>query len=356
MDIDIVKNKGNNIYLLVSQLWNNLPPAEKIRIIAIILLSISILYFLIYDQNFVMGSGIGIEANNYLDGAQKSSAAAFLVARSLNAVISVLQTINGEVSLVVISGSVSLGEFLDPINDMIERFSWAMLAVTVAIGIQKFLMDIGTSINLNLLIIPMLLLILLRIISQLYTSIYLERSSLSKLNKVMLFISHDKSHNYFITNPSKIIAVVFFIHFSIPLVYYVNNQLSNNYIEDQINTTINVIERSKDKLNVNVSDIKDIVKYKNELINLFTSESEIIMINTIKLISLFFVKIMILPILLILILIKIEMMIIFPKNRNEIARSTYNNLWEKYNNLAENYRKDVSKLNHIIKHERRKRA
>ena len=67
----------------------------------------------------------------------------FALARTLNGVISVVQ--GTEVALQPAGVGVTLtpGEILDPVNDLVERFSWIMLGATLSLGIQQVLMDIG---------------------------------------------------------------------------------------------------------------------------------------------------------------------------------------------------------------------
>jgi hypothetical protein len=77
-----------------------------------------------------------------IDGGMKSAFAAFASARALDALISLAQS--GEVSAQVGVGvSVAPGELLDPVNDLVERFSDLMLAATVAFGVQKVMLSIG---------------------------------------------------------------------------------------------------------------------------------------------------------------------------------------------------------------------
>jgi|GEM_PF-3176826 len=66
---------------------------------------------------------------------------AFASARALNAVVSVVQSM--EVSVVVVS--IGLGEALDPINDMIEQYSSIMKYAIAALFIQKFLLIMTTN-------------------------------------------------------------------------------------------------------------------------------------------------------------------------------------------------------------------
>lgn len=78
------------------------------------------------------------------DSALKRSIASFAIAKSLNAVISLLQGTEIGVSFVA-NATVSIGELLDPLNDMVERFSWVMLASSVALGIEKILIKLGAT-------------------------------------------------------------------------------------------------------------------------------------------------------------------------------------------------------------------
>lgn len=62
---------------------------------------------------------------SYVDAGFKRSAATFALARSLNAGISFLQSTTVEVRIPLLGsgGSISPGELLDPLNDMVEDFS-----------------------------------------------------------------------------------------------------------------------------------------------------------------------------------------------------------------------------------------
>ncbi|WP_136068689.1 prefoldin domain-containing protein [Modicisalibacter radicis] len=76
-----------------------------------------------------------------LDDSLGDAFAAFAIARGLNATISVLQS--STVDLQVFQ--ISVGEALDPANDMIERFSWVMFAATGSLALQKLLLGISAS-------------------------------------------------------------------------------------------------------------------------------------------------------------------------------------------------------------------
>lgn len=69
----------------------------------------------------------------------------FAVSRGLNGVISVAQGTEVAVEPVGIGLNFKPGEILDPINDLVERFSWVMLASSASFGIQRVLLDVMAS-------------------------------------------------------------------------------------------------------------------------------------------------------------------------------------------------------------------
>ena len=73
----------------------------------------------------------------YLEQGLKRALVTFAVSRALNGVISVAQ--ETEVALEPAGVGVTLlpGQILDPVNDLIERFSWVMLAASTSLGLQK---------------------------------------------------------------------------------------------------------------------------------------------------------------------------------------------------------------------------
>lgn len=78
-----------------------------------------------------------------VDAGMRRALISFAAARALNAVISVAQ--GTEVSLQPGGFGLNLtpGQILDPVNDLVEQFSYLMLAASVAFGVQKVLIVIG---------------------------------------------------------------------------------------------------------------------------------------------------------------------------------------------------------------------
>lgn len=69
----------------------------------------------------------------------------FAVSRGLNGAISVAQGTEVAVEPAGIGLNFKPGEILDPVNDLVERFSWVMLASSASFGIQRILLDVMAS-------------------------------------------------------------------------------------------------------------------------------------------------------------------------------------------------------------------
>lgn len=84
-------------------------------------------------------------SKDYIDEAFERSLITFAIARTLNGIVSVAQGTHFGIEPPMVSVNLAVGEILDPINDLIEQFSWVMLASTASLGMQKILMQIGHS-------------------------------------------------------------------------------------------------------------------------------------------------------------------------------------------------------------------
>ena len=80
-----------------------------------------------------------------IDQSLKTAFTAFATARVVNAGISIFQGTQVSVTPFGLGMTFAPGEVLDPVNDLIERFSWVMFASTSSIAIQKVFMDMLTT-------------------------------------------------------------------------------------------------------------------------------------------------------------------------------------------------------------------
>lgn len=67
----------------------------------------------------------------------------FALARTLNGVISAVQGTELALQPAGVGVTLTPGQVLDPINDLVERFSWIMLGATLSLGVQQVMLDIG---------------------------------------------------------------------------------------------------------------------------------------------------------------------------------------------------------------------
>lgn len=208
------------------------------------------------------------ESMAYLDDTLHKAGAAFLVARALNATLSVMQSF----TITPFIGELSLGEVLDPINDLVERFSLIMLAVTVSIGIQKLLMEIGVSVDMTWVILPALILIWFS---------FLARTTISR-HKLRILAY-------------KLLLFVLLVRFAIPVTGLVGSYISSAFLADKRDAALQTIEASKEKM----SKIKmtEVVTSSKETIETIKKDSEEIVSQIIKLITLFLFETILFPLL-----------------------------------------------------------
>ncbi|MEA3331549.1 MAG: hypothetical protein U9Q29_07655 [Campylobacterota bacterium] len=104
---------------------------------------VSVLLILVLALSLVIGFDEG--AMELHDEALERAMVAFGLAKGLNAIISLMQG----TELSVFGVNFTIGEVLDPFNDMVERFSWVMLASSVSLGFQKILLLLSSKVFLK---------------------------------------------------------------------------------------------------------------------------------------------------------------------------------------------------------------
>ena len=94
------------------------------------------------------------------ESALQRALTTFAVARALNGVISVAQGTELAIEPAGIGVVFAPGEILDPVNDLIERFSWVMLTSSASLGVINVLLSISAWLWLSVLMALSLLLLL----------------------------------------------------------------------------------------------------------------------------------------------------------------------------------------------------
>ncbi len=78
--------------------------------------------------------------NATVNDAFKRALVTWAIARSLNGVLSVAQGTEVAIQPAGIGVNFTPGEILDPINDLVERFSWIMMLAASSLGVQQVLL------------------------------------------------------------------------------------------------------------------------------------------------------------------------------------------------------------------------
>jgi len=79
----------------------------------------------------------------HVDEAFSRALIGYALARGLNGVISVAQGTEIAVQPAGVGVNFAPGEILDPINDLVERFSWVMMLATSSLGVLKVLLSMS---------------------------------------------------------------------------------------------------------------------------------------------------------------------------------------------------------------------
>lgn len=104
----------------------------------------ALLGFLIVIVAFSWLKPLDTTAERQVDEGFKRALTSFAVARVLNGVISVAQGTEISIAPGGFGANLTAGQILDPVNDLVEQFSELMLIASVAFGIMKVLLNIGS--------------------------------------------------------------------------------------------------------------------------------------------------------------------------------------------------------------------
>lgn len=168
-------------------------------------------------------------STNYVDSALVQSTVAFGVARGMNALISTLQSTTLEFSLMA-GISVSIGEMLDPLNDLVEDYSSLMKLSIGSLVIQKLLIEITSN------------------------SVFKIALTLSGILLITsIFMREQLYANFFF----KSFVFLLFIRFALVSVIFMNGVIDRSFIQNKVDTNLKVIENTTTELeNIGSTDNK----------------------------------------------------------------------------------------------------
>jgi hypothetical protein len=101
---------------------------------------ITLSVLLMVVASLMIGGWLDSSGQNYTEEGLKRTLVTYAIARGLNGIISVAQGTEVAVEPVGVGVTFTPGQILDPINDLVERFSWIVLASGVSLGAQNVLL------------------------------------------------------------------------------------------------------------------------------------------------------------------------------------------------------------------------
>ncbi len=155
--------------------------------------------------------------DRYTTDALKQAAVTYGVARSLNAVVSVIQSTEFSVGV----ASFSPGEALDPLNDLVERFSWIVMMAMASIGLQKLLLIIASSIIFKILL---------------------------TVTGAMLIYSLLKRDGNIQNVAMRLFVITIFLRFAVGSVVFANDMVEYFFLEENRTQATEQLDKTKDSL------------------------------------------------------------------------------------------------------------
>ena len=172
------------------------------------------------------------KGKEYTENSFNKALITFGIARGLNGVISVAQGTEVAIHPAGFGVNFTPGEILDPINDLIEQFSWIMLASSASLGIQRVFLNISghwmTSLVLTLLLVCF--------VAFLWQDKLVSRETRNAIGRLAL--------------------VALFVRFSIPVAAIGTEYLYHYFLDDQYQESTVKLENTRDKL-VDLNETRD---------------------------------------------------------------------------------------------------
>ena len=148
----------------------------------------------------------------------------FALARTINGVISVVQ--GTEIALQPAGVGVTLtpGQILDPVNDLVERFSWIMMGATISLGVQNVLLDISAWWVIQILVAALSAWLLIRLWYP---------GQGSDLNRILF---------------RRVFPLLLFIRFAVPVMLIANDMLYQQFLEQRYQQSTEIITEAGKEL------------------------------------------------------------------------------------------------------------
>lgn len=185
-------------------------------------LALSCFLFLLLFLSFTQS--IDRQAEEPLENSFNRALITFGVVRSINAVISVVQGTEVAIEPAGVGVILTPGQILDPINDLIERFSWIVLAAGTSLGAQRILIGIGTTSLAQLIVVVAG--------GLLFLSLWAPKLLPTPWRSLVYRLS----------------LTVLLLRFLIPIVVLMNELVYDSFLDDQYQSSFELLEQTEQEV------------------------------------------------------------------------------------------------------------
>ena len=170
-------------------------------------------------------------AEQYAEGALKRAFATWAVARGLDGAISVAQGTELALEPGGVGVNLSVGEVLDPVNDIVEQFSQVMLIATGSTVLQTFILKYTGSVGVSLFMAATALFALL--------VLWIPRFAMRPILKAFAL---------------KFFAVTFMVRFALPILIVSSNFLFNQFLQPEQQESTDALQVATEEIKVLAED------------------------------------------------------------------------------------------------------
>ncbi len=204
---------------------------SSLKFIRVIQLSLILLALIAAHTHF-----LDQQAEAYAEEGIERTLVTYAIARTLNGVISVAQGTELAVAPAGVGVTLAPGEILDPINDLVERFSWVVMASGAALGVQRLLLEITTTplVTWSLTIIAIIVILM-----------------------YWFYRPADNSDTRWANTLQKLLLILLFLRFTLPLMLVMNEVVYQAFIEDDYRQASSQLELTSDRMKDASSDLQD---------------------------------------------------------------------------------------------------
>jgi len=174
-------------------------------------------------ENQILKSADG-NAEEMIDENIKRATVAFTIARAMNAVISIIQESELQIEPAGLGVTIAVGEIFDPVNDLIERFSWVMLLSLISLGIMKTLIHVSSWLSIDVFLSFGLFFILLAMFFN------------EKKRKILLSVG------------KKALLGALIVRFAVPVAMHLNQKVYSAVLSAEYESATRTLEHSNQKL------------------------------------------------------------------------------------------------------------